>query len=116
MAYERVAKPIDVLLPFWEVFARINAIGFEQPPDELIDRHHSSIREEIGDVSRAVIDDRSAPTAFYANLFHQGMEGLSVRHRAMLNEWPHSSKRLTVQNGNNWALLPEPAFSRGMVN
>lgn len=50
MAYERVAKPVDVLLPFWEVFARINAIGFEHPPDELIDRHHSSVRQEIGDV------------------------------------------------------------------
>ena len=86
VAYERVAESVDVLLPFWEVFARINAIGFEQPPDELIDRHHSSIRQEIGDVHRAVIDHRSAPTAFYANLCHQGMEGLSIRHRAMLNE------------------------------
>lgn len=86
MVYERVAKPVDVLLPFWEVFAGIDAIGFEQPPDELIDRHHSSIRQEIGNVHRAVIDHRSAPTAFYANLCNQGVEGLSIRHRGMLNE------------------------------
>ena len=86
MAYDRVSKPVDVLLPFWEVFARINPIGFEQPPDELINRHRSCIRQEIGEVHWAAIDDRSAPTAFYANLCHQGVEGLSIRHRAMLNE------------------------------
>ena len=52
---------------------------------------------------RAVINDRSAPTAFHADLVHQSMEWLSIRHTKTLNDRLLSGKRFPVLNGNNWA-------------
>ncbi|KQN15306.1 hypothetical protein ASE79_00520 [Sphingomonas sp. Leaf28] len=60
----------------------------------------------------AVIDDRSAPTTFDANLVHQGIEWVSIRHAKTLNERLLSGKRFPVLDGNSWAEAEWPEWER----